>query len=75
MLAGDAPVEIEIFTLFGDRVWAQSIPAGDPGGRAGLNAVPWDGRNEAGQAVRNGVYHCRVRGGGLNHMMKIAAIR
>jgi hypothetical protein len=75
VLAGDAPVEIEIFTLFGDRVWSQSIPAGDPGGRAGLNAVPWDGKNESGQSVRNGVYHCRVRGGGLNHMMKIAAIR
>jgi hypothetical protein len=75
VLAQDAPVAIEIFTLLGDRVWSRSIPAGDDGGRAGLNEVAWDGRNTAGQAVRNGVYHCRIRGGDLDRMVKIAAIR
>jgi hypothetical protein len=75
VLGGDAPVAIEIFTLLGDRVWSRSISAGEAGGRAGLNEVAWDGRNTAGQAVRNGVYHCRIRGGDLDRMVKIAAIR
>ncbi|HWN81600.1 MAG TPA: hypothetical protein VNM87_05870, partial [Candidatus Udaeobacter sp.] len=75
VLGADAPVAIEIFTLLGDRVWSRSIPAGEAGGQAGLNEVAWDGRNEAGQAVRNGVYHCRIRGGDLDRMVKIAAIR
>jgi hypothetical protein len=75
VLAGDAKVEIEIFTLLGDRVWSRSVPAGDPGGRVGLNTIAWDGRNAAGDLVRNGVYHCRIRGGGIDAMVKVAAIR
>jgi hypothetical protein len=75
VLAEDAAVEIEIFTLLGDRVWSRSLTAGEAGGRSGLNRVPWDGRNVSGEPVRNGVYHCRVRGGGLDAMVKIAAIR
>jgi hypothetical protein len=75
VLESDASVAIEIFTLLGDRVWSRAITAGDVGGRAGLNEVAWDGRNTAGQPVRNGVYHCRIRGGDVDRMVKIAAIR
>jgi hypothetical protein len=75
VLDQDAAVEIQIFTLFGDRVWSQALAAGANGGRAGLNQVAWDGRNESGESVRNGVYHCRIRGGGIDAMVKVAAIR
>jgi len=75
VLAGDATIDIEIFTLLGDRVWSQSFAGGTSGGRIGLNQVTWDGRSDAGAPVRNGVYHCRIRGGGLDTMVKIAAIR
>ncbi len=75
VLDADAGVDIEIFTLYGDRVWSQSLSSGGAGGRAGINQVAWDGRNDSGQAVRNGVYHCRIRGGGIDTTVKIAAIR
>lgn len=75
VLEQDAGIAIEIFTLFGDLVWSHTVQAGGVGGRAGLNQVEWDGRNDHGDMVRNGVYHCRIRGGGLDAMVKIAAIR
>jgi hypothetical protein len=75
VLQEDAKVDIEVFTLLGDRVWSQSLAGGTTGGRAGLNQVTWDGLNDAGAPVRNGVYHCRIRGGGLDTTVKLAAIR
>ncbi len=75
VLAGDTTVTIEIFTLYGDRVWSRSLASGSSGGRLGLNQVIWDGRNSAGDAVRNGVYHCRIRGDGIDSTVKIAVIR
>lgn len=75
LLAEDSAVDIEIFTLYGDRVWSRTLVGGTPGGRSGLNQVDWDGRNDAGAPVRNGVYHCRIRGGGIDSTVKIAAIR
>jgi hypothetical protein len=75
VLDRDGEVAIDIFTLFGDRVWSQQLAAGANGGRAGLNEVSWDGRNGNGDAIRNGVYLCRVRGAGLEARWKIALAR
>ncbi len=35
----------------------------------------WDGRNDAGEFVANGVYFCRIRAGGVQRFVKIAVIR
>jgi hypothetical protein len=75
VLAGDAAVEVEIFTLFGDRVWSASYAAGAAGGRSGLNEVVWSGDNSSGELVRNGVYICQVRGGDVDARWKIAVAR
>jgi len=44
--------------------------------RAGENTQDrWDGRNDAGEFVANGVYFCRIRAGGTQRFVKIAVIR
>jgi hypothetical protein len=54
-------VSFRIFTLTGALVWSQSFTASDAQGMmglhsAGMNAVVWDGRNDRGLRVLNGVY-------------------
>jgi hypothetical protein len=74
-LSGDASVQIAIFTLLGDRVRELTLPAGAPGGSAGLNEVRWDGRNRKGELVRPGVYVARVEGGGVSEQIKVGVLR
>jgi len=58
-LSAASAYEIVIYDVTGRRV------AGSRGtGRAGLNSVRWDGRNDAGSAVGSGVYYYRVEADG-----------
>jgi hypothetical protein len=78
-LEQDSDVEIRIFTLTGGLVWTKietnmfrGLHDGD---------VTWDGRNDRGNIVLNGVYLCHIqikpRGGGSNQtfITKIAYIK
>ena len=56
-----SPVEFRIFTLSGEEVYSQDLPAGGPGATLGENEVTWDGRNDAGYDVLNGVYIAVVK--------------
>ena len=54
-------VHFRIFTLTGALVWSASFSESDPQGMKGLhsseyNGVVWDGRNDDGRMVLNGVY-------------------
>lgn len=54
-------VEFRIYTLTGKLVWSRSYSASDPEGLEGLHdrafyPVIWDGRNDNGHRVLNGVY-------------------
>jgi beta-glucanase (GH16 family) len=54
-LAQDGPYTLAIHDLGGRRVRSFSGH-----GRAGLNTVRWDGRDDRGASVGSGVYRCRV---------------
>ena len=60
-LKENTDVSFRIFTLTGGLVWSRSYSAADPQGAQGLHsmgmgAVGWDGRNDNGLRVLNGVY-------------------
>ena len=75
----DAPVNIRIFDLMGNLVWSKDISAGDPGATGSEPRtwceVFWDGRNDKGQLVRNGVYLCRIQAGSRSATFKIAVAK
>ena len=75
-------VEIRIFTLVGELVWTK-IVQGETGGFHDGDSDPqyrWDGKNDKGYTVLNGVYLCVLRlkeqGGGTKiYTKKIAYIK
>jgi hypothetical protein len=55
-LSKPANVKLNIFDLSGNLVRTTSFTAGQEGGRAGYNEVPWDGKYDGGNYVGNGIY-------------------
>ncbi|MFQ5822538.1 MAG: hypothetical protein ACE5JB_00600, partial [bacterium] len=61
-LTQDSDITIRIYTLLGELVWSISHSASDPEGRVGTHdgkqqpTIVWDGTNDKGQKVLNGVY-------------------
>ena len=61
-LSDDATVTVKIYNQIGKLVYAfDKIEPGFNGGRAGVNELVWDGLNNAGQKVNNGVYFYHIR--------------
>ena len=56
VLEDNASVRMRIYTLSGGLVLSQQFATGSNGGQAGLNEVPWDGRNGDGDPVASGGY-------------------
>ena len=50
-----------VLTLSGELVYERLFEADEMGGQAGENTLFWDGRNDKGQVVLNGVYMVVVR--------------
>jgi len=79
LLEQNSNVEIKIFTLTGELVWSKSLTGLQRGFYDRL--VQWDGRNDKGQRVLNGVYLCTIDikplGGGASkrYITKIAYIK
>ncbi|MDZ7319479.1 MAG: hypothetical protein ONB11_10015, partial [candidate division KSB1 bacterium] len=74
----DTDVKIQIYTLIGELVWSRSYRANEPQGRKGYHEgdIFWDGRNEHGHRVLNGVYIARISTGyGKSALTKIAVIK
>jgi len=75
----DAPVTIRIYDLMGNLVWTKDIAAGETGATGSEPGtwceVNWDGRNDKGQLVRNGVYLCRLQAGSRSATFKIAVAK
>lgn len=64
------PYEIEVFDIAGRRV------TGFHGiGRAGVNAVRWDGRDDEGRNAAAGVYHYRLVAGGAASGGKLVLVK
>ncbi|MDZ7271759.1 MAG: hypothetical protein ONB17_09090, partial [candidate division KSB1 bacterium] len=51
-----------IFSLIGELVWSRHFSKNSPQGKAGPHEgeVFWDGRNDRGQRVLNGIYIARI---------------
>jgi len=53
--------------------------AGDTGGTGApegtWHEIPWNGRNDRGELVRNGVYMCKVEAGSQSALFKIAVAK
>jgi hypothetical protein len=73
----DAPsnVSIKIYAITGDLVHEESIPSSDPRAQAGPQEATWDGRNDKGEVVRNGVYVCVLNAGSRNAKFRIAVAK
>jgi hypothetical protein len=72
----NAPVSLRIFTLVGDLVWSRNFAASDPMGQAGSHEILWDGANDKGRQVLNGVYFLMMETGpGKVLKNKIAVMR
>ncbi len=70
-------VEFRVFTLTGEEVYARDLLEGTEGTAAGENEIMWDGRNNAGHMVRNGVYivSIKVVRTGEYARMKVAVVK
>lgn len=56
------PISFRIYDQFGNEVISYQFRQGEPGARAGVNRVIWDGRNKEGRRVASGVYLVQVVG-------------
>jgi hypothetical protein len=78
-LENPSDITIRIFSLVGELVWTKSIQ----GLRDGMydNLVRWDGKNDRGKTVLNGVYLCTIEinptqgGEAARYITKIAYIK
>jgi len=74
----DTDVDIKIHTLIGELVWSRSYSATDPQGKKGPHEgdIIWNGRNDKGYRILNGVYIARISTGyGKSALTKIAVIK
>jgi flagellar hook assembly protein FlgD len=79
-LDDNATVTLKIYTITGGLVFEKSFPAGQPGGRTGLNEFVWDGKNGKGTTVASGGYVVDIQAAGSGetlHTMrrKLAVVR
>jgi hypothetical protein len=78
-LKKNSSVTIKIYDLGGRLVWSRSIGAGEAGGTGApegiWHEIPWNGRNDRGELVRNGVYMCKVEAGSQSALFKIAVAK
>ncbi len=49
-------VEFRVFTLTGEKVHARFLEVGQPGTSVGEQTLTWDGRNDEGHIVHNGIF-------------------
>ncbi len=71
-LSTAADISITIYSISGEKLWWQNLPAGSIGATAGFNSVSWDGKN-FGQPVPNGpcIAYIVATSGGSKSVAKI----
>lgn len=62
-LAADDDIDIYFYDVSGGLMCRKSYPRGSSGGSQGINRVYWDGVNDFGETVANGVYLFRIASG------------
>jgi hypothetical protein len=61
-LRWSSPLTVKIYDPFGNLVWSRAINQSAAGAKSGYNRVYWDGRNQAGRRVANGIYVVQIIG-------------
>jgi hypothetical protein len=56
------PITLTIYDPFGNQVWSRRFRQNEAGAKSGDNVVYWDGRNNRGHRVANGIYVIEVLG-------------
>jgi hypothetical protein len=78
-LAQDSKVTIRVYDLAGSLVWSRDMQAGERGGTGAAPGtsweIDWNGRNDRGELVRNGVYLCKIQAGSQSALFKIAVAK
>jgi hypothetical protein len=68
------PVSLRIFDVSGRAVRTLERRAGGAE-QAGLHTIAWDGRDDRGRKVSNGIYFCRLEAGSLRSSSKIVCLQ
>jgi hypothetical protein len=55
-LSSDTGTKLIIYDITGQAIWQKFLAPGEEGGKAGQNNVFWNGKNDFGDYVGNGVY-------------------
>ncbi len=55
-ISADTCTKLIIYDITGRAIWQKSFDPGEEGGKAGQNSVFWDGKNDFGGYVGNGIY-------------------
>ena len=73
----NSDIEMNIYTLLGEKVYRQHYPAGSEGGSQGDNTIRWNGRNDEGRMVLNGVYVVIIeaKNSGEAYKLKLAVMK
>jgi hypothetical protein len=71
-LGSTSTVSLELYDVMGNRVESLLKKASLP---AGLQRVPWDGRNGMSALVLNGIYYAQLDVNGTKLLLKIAVVK
>jgi len=69
----DSSSEVEVFVLAEDGRAVRKIHRGLRS--AGVEEIPWDGRDDGGEVVASGIYIVQIIAGGFQEAAKVAVIR
>jgi hypothetical protein len=69
------PVSVKIYDLTGSLVCEQQYASGEPEASPGPQEVTWNGRNDSGEVVRNGIYICQIDTASGSVKIKIAVAK
>ncbi len=67
-------VNFAIYDCAGRVAWEYTVPASQVT-IGWYNFLRWDGTNALGQAVANGVYFCKINGGGVSVIKKLVVLK
>jgi len=73
----DSDIEMNIYTLLGEKVFRELYPSGSNEGSQGKNVIRWDGKNDEGRTVMNGVYVVIIEAkcSGESYKLKLAVMK
>jgi hypothetical protein len=60
-LTEPSAIEFRVFALSGEEVYSRDFPEGSAPTAVGENLITWDGRNNRGGLVLNGIYICSIK--------------